>query len=72
MSHPKSDEDDDNEISGRPLTVAERRAIRKLIENESRIQWFWGSVRVWAGWVSAAIIAGWSLVEIINTIWKRQ
>lgn len=72
-SHRKNDLDDidEEEISGRPLTIAERRAIRKMIENEERIQWFWGSVRVWAGWISGAIIGAWALVEIAGRIWKR-
>jgi hypothetical protein len=73
MSHRRRDDDyyDDEETSGRPLTIAERRALRRIIENEERIQWFWGSVRVWAGWISGAIIGGWALVEIISKVWKR-
>ena len=68
MSH---DNDDDDELLGRPLTKAERKIIRKMIENEERVQWFWGSVRVWAGWISAAIIGAWAVVEILSKIWKR-
>lgn len=72
MNHRNDrDEDDEDEISGRPLTIVERRAIRRIIENEGRIQWFWGSVRVWAGWISGAIIAAWAVVEIAGKIWKR-
>ena len=75
--HHKHNEDEDevmdeNEIAGRPLTIAERRAIRRIIENEQRIQWFWGSVRVWAAWISGAIIGAWALIEIGARIWKRD
>jgi hypothetical protein len=74
MSHRKNDYDDDehNEISGLPLTIAERRIVRRMIINEGRIQWFWGSVRVWAAWISGAIIGAWALVEIVGKIWKRS
>lgn len=73
MSHYRrsEDEDEDEIFSGRPLTIAERRALRKIIENEDRIQWFWGSVRVWAAWISGAIIGAWAVVEIIARVWKR-
>lgn len=67
----KHEDEDEDEISGRPLTIAERRSLRRMIENEERIQWFWGSVRVWAGWISAIIIGTWSIVEIGTKIWKR-
>lgn len=72
MPHRNRPEDDnDDDTDGRPLTTAERKALRRLIESEDRIQWFWGSVRVWAGWISAAIIGAWSIVEIGTKIWKR-
>lgn len=58
----------DDEIDGRPLTMAERKAVRLLIQREARIQWFWGSVRVWAGWISGAIIGTWALIEIARKI----
>lgn len=68
----KNDEDEEEEFSGRPLTIAERKMLRRMIENESRIQWFWGSVRVWAGWISGAIIGAWALVEIGRKIWTKS
>lgn len=55
----------------KPLSAEERKALRRLIENEERLQWFWGSVRVWAGWISAAIIGAWALIEVAGKVWKR-
>lgn len=62
----------DDEVDGRPLTAAERKALRLLIIRERRIQWFWGTMRVWAGWLSAMIIGGWAIFEILRKIWTRN
>lgn len=62
MSHDPLLSDDD--IDDRPLTSAERRAVRLLIQREDRIQWFWGTVRVWAGWLSAVAVALMTIIEI--------
>jgi hypothetical protein len=70
MPH-RSNDDSDDDVLGRPLTREERKTLRRMMENEERIQWFWGSVRVWAGWISAAIIGAWAVVEIGTKIWKR-
>jgi hypothetical protein len=53
-----SDDDDD-----RQFTPAERKAIRKMIEQDERVAWLWSSARVWAGWVSAGIITGFALLK---------
>lgn len=74
MSPRKHDDEemDEDDISGRPLTIAERRSLRRMIESEERIQWFWGSVRVWGAWISGAIIGTWALVEIGRKIWTKS
>jgi len=60
--------DDDGLVDTRPLTPVERKAVRLMIEREARIQWFWGTIRVWAGWISGAIIGGWAIIEIVRKI----
>lgn len=65
------DEIDEELIDGRPLSAAERKAIRILIEREARIQWFWGTIRVWVGWMSAVIIGGWAIFEIARKIFGK-
>lgn len=37
------------------LTDDERRAIRKVIRDRERAEWFWASVRIWALGVTAVI-----------------
>jgi len=54
--------DDDD----RQFTAEERKQLRKLLENEARIAWFWSSARVWAGWVSAAIIAAAAVQQAVS------
>lgn len=63
---------EDEDFLARPLSPAERRILRKMIENEARVQWFWGTVRVWAGWISAAIVGSWAIIEIVGKVWKRS
>lgn len=37
------------------LTDVEKRALRSILKNEDRVQWFWGSVRVWSLWIGAVV-----------------
>lgn len=53
---PNSGKDDEE----RQLTPAERAAIRKLLESQERVVWFWATVRVWAVWI-AAVVGGFTL-----------
>lgn len=62
----------DDEVDDRPLTAAERKALRILIIREQRVQWFWGTVRVWASWISGAIIGCWAIFEIVRKIWTKN
>lgn len=66
--HLPEDYDDDE---ARPLTAEERRVLRRMIEDDARVRWFWSSFRIWVGWISAAIVGAWSMVEIASKIWKR-
>lgn len=52
--------------SERPLTPEEIAKIRKLMESDDRVTWFWSSVRIWAGWISAAIIGFYGVYQAIN------
>lgn len=44
------------------FTKEERDAIRKNLKRDERIAWFWGSVRLWAGWI-AGIAAFFVLIQ---------
>lgn len=48
---------------GRPLTEKEISELRHLIERENRVLWFWGSIRVWAMWISAVAAAVYVAVQ---------
>lgn len=56
--------DDDDE--GRAFTPAERRALRKMMENEERAAWFWHSARLWAGYCSAAVIGAYAVYQALQ------
>ncbi len=56
----------------RTFTPEERKKLRKLIVQEDRLQWFWGSLRVWATWISGTVIATYSVFEVVrNFIWWK-
>lgn len=38
------------------LTEDELKRIRDMIDKEKKYQWFWASLRIWAGWISATIL----------------
>ena len=55
-----------------PLTDAEIREVREVLEADRRVKWFWATARriaVWIGAVSAAILVTWEgLVKAIRHI----
>lgn len=55
--------DDDED---RQFTPSERKAIRKMLENEERIAWLWSSARVWAGWGSAFVIGAYAVHQALQ------
>lgn len=57
-----SDFDDDE----RQLTPSERKQLRKMLEHDERAAWLWSSIRVWAGWVSAAVIAAAAMQQAVS------
>lgn len=56
----------------RPLSDDEVRKLRDLIEADSRVRWFWASIRTYAVWVSAVVLGltvGWeSLGKILRAL----
>lgn len=38
---------------GRPLSPHEISEMRKMLERDKRVIWFWTTARVWAGWIAA-------------------
>lgn len=54
----------------RPLTDAEIREIREIMEADRRVKWFWSTARrvaIWVGAVSGALMVMWeSLVKAIR------
>jgi hypothetical protein len=44
-------------MSDERLTPEEIAALRKMLEQEERVQWFWASVRRWAAGTAAVLAA---------------
>jgi hypothetical protein len=68
----KREDDDFSEDDFRTFTPDERKKLRKLIVQEERIQWFWGTLRVWATWISGTVVATYSIFEILRNLWWKH
>lgn len=54
---------DDDVFPDGPLSESELRAIRKIIRDDARMAWLWATLRVWAGWATAAGAAIYAVYE---------
>lgn len=48
---------DGNEFSGEPLTQAELKRLRSIIQADDRARWLWSSIRTIAIWITAVTVA---------------
>ena len=55
-------EEDDTLPTG-PLTEQEVLAVRRIIRDDARMAWLWATLRVWAGWATAAGAAIYAVYE---------
>lgn len=46
-----------NKYNDPRLTDEEVARLKKIAQNDARMEWLWGSVRQWAGWL-AGLLAG--------------
>ena len=71
MAEPPSRKEPDRRSEQvQPLTDEDIKALRKMMEQDARVRWFWESARVWATWATA-IAAGWLLFkDAIKSILK--
>lgn len=58
------DDDDDD----REFTAADRRRLRQMIEREERLDWFYGSLRVWGGYIAAGVGAGYAAYVAVRDL----
>lgn len=50
----------------RPLSRQERKELRALMERERRVQWFYGSARIWASWVAGMTAAIYGVYKAVG------
>lgn len=54
------------EDEDRALTRREVAKLREIIGRDEKAAWFWSTVRVWAMWVTAVLVAGSLLVDFLK------
>lgn len=65
--HADGEVDDD---SGRPLTPAERRRLRRLVKEWERYRWAWKLLGRIAAWISGAVAVMWAARDLIARVVK--
>jgi len=61
----------DDDIEGGEFTEKERKAVRKIVRDQARMDWLWGTLRIWAGWVSGGIVGAYAIYEIFLRFFKK-
>jgi hypothetical protein len=62
----------EDDIDGDEFSELERKALRRIMLNQKRMEWLWASLRIWVGWISAAIIGAYATYEaIVNFFFKK-
>lgn len=61
----------DDDIDGSELKEWERKAIRKIVRDQARMDWLWATLRIWGGWISAGIVGAYGLYEIALRFLKK-
>lgn len=56
MNAGRTPSDYEEEFSDAPLLPDENRRMRRLLRDEERARWFWRTLRIWSGYITAAII----------------
>lgn len=62
----------DCDISGEEFTEHERKVLRKIARDQERLNWLWASLRIWGAWMSATVIGGYALYEVVLKILKKS
>lgn len=55
-----------SEDDERPFSAEERARLRAILENDERVAWLWASMRVWAGYVSGAVVATYAIYKAVQ------
>ena len=67
---PDREDRDAGEIPVWPLSEWEVKELRKLLESDRRVRWFWSSMRIWSMWVLGILTAIYMLREWISKAFK--
>lgn len=61
-------------FSGAPLTELENKKLRKIVQDQERMDWLWASARIWVGYGAAgvaAVYAGWDIIiRVVKVAFK--
>lgn len=55
-----------DEFEPGPLSDAEIKRLRRILQNDDRMRWFWVSARLWAGWIAGSLAAVWASYTAIR------
>lgn len=62
-----AEQHDDDE---REFSPEERKEIRQHMERVGRRKWLFSGIRVWSGYISAAIVGAWAVAQVLAAAFK--
>lgn len=62
----------DDEIDGGELKEWERKAIRKIVRDQARMDWLWATLRIWSRWAAASIVGAYAVYEVVLKFLKKS
>lgn len=66
----KAPEGDELEgFSADPFTEEERKFLRKMMQEEMHVAWFWATIRRWAFWMATIVAGIVAFRENIKAMW---
>lgn len=61
-----------SDFSGDPLTRLEYRKLRKIIQDQERMEWLWATARIWIGYSAAVVATIFATKEYIVKLFKAM
>jgi len=58
------------EMTPPPLSEDEIKKLRDMLESQERAEWLWSTLRIWASYISGAVVAVYAVYEVVLKVVK--
>jgi len=67
---PEEIPNEQQDVSGAPLTREERKQLRQMLKDDDRARWLWATVRIWGAYIGGILIGIYTLEDPIMRFFK--